>query len=220
MLKREEILEILKQAKCIDSKFEIFGSAKHQYRLNPPLRASFVRRVEEKYGFVLPEDYFRFITEVGDGGAGPDYGIEPFANLLIEGKSPRAEKFREAYTCSLAKLFVPRQMMPDEVEDYAIATIEAYKRNPDRYFIYEKADENDLCNMDGFYILGTHGCQWDFGLALSGEKRGQVFDTDNEGAYGFVAESFSEFYQNWLDDISDTKKVREELERWRRQLHR
>lgn len=216
MFKREEVIKILRQAQCIDSKFEIFGASTHRYRLNPPIRASFVRRAEEKYGFVLPEDYFRFITEVGDGGAGPDYGIKPFVNMLMEGKSPRSEKFREAYLYSLAKLFVPRQMMPDEVEDYAIATIEAYKRNPDRYFVYEKMDENDLCGTDGFYILGTHGCQWDFGLVLSGEKRGQVFDTDNEGAYGFISGSFDEFYQNWLDYISDTKKICEELERWRK----
>lgn len=216
MFKREEVIKILRQAQCIDAKFEIFGASTHRYRLNPPIRASFVRRAEEKYGFVLPEDYFRFITEVGDGGAGPDYGIKPFVNMLMEGKSPRSEKFREAYLYSLAKLFVPRQMMPDEVEDYAIATIEAYKRNPDRYFVYEKTDENDLCGTDGFYILGTHGCQWDFGLVLSGEKRGQVFDTDNEGAYGFISGSFDEFYQNWLDYISDTKKICEELERWRK----
>lgn len=216
MFKREEVIKILRQAQCIDAKFEIFGASTHRYRLNPPIRASFVRRAEEKYGFVLPEDYFRFITEVGDGGAGPDYGIKPFVNMLMEGKSPRSEKFREAYLYSLAKLFVPRQMMPDEVEDYAIATIEAYERNPDRYFVYEKTDENDLCGTDGFYILGTHGCQWDFGLVLSGEKRGQVFDTDNEGAYGFISGSFDEFYQNWLDYISDTKKICEELERWRK----
>ena len=61
--------------------------------------------------------------------------------------------------------------MSDEVEDYAIATREAYEQNPEEYFVYEKADDNDLCDTDGFLELGTHGCRWDFGLIISGKKR-------------------------------------------------
>ena len=72
MFQREEILKILSQAQKVDKKFELFGSSTHKYKLNPPIQASFVRSIEEKYGFTLPEDYFRFITEVADGGAGPD----------------------------------------------------------------------------------------------------------------------------------------------------
>lgn len=191
----------------------------HRYRLNPPISVSFVRMVEEKYGFSLPEDYFRFITEVGDGGAGPDYGIVPFGDFLIEEKSPGAEKFKEAYRRSLANSFIPRQMLADEVEDYAF-TRAAYEQNPDSYFIYEKPDDNALCGTDGFLVLGTHGCQWDFGIITVGDKRGQVFDTDNEGAYGFASGSFNEFYQSWLDRISDTEGLRKKLEEWKKRLQK
>ena len=62
MYNREEILKILNQAQKIDKKFEMFGSSTHKYVLNPPIQASFVRSIEVKYGFTLPEDYFRFIT--------------------------------------------------------------------------------------------------------------------------------------------------------------
>ncbi len=82
--------------------------------------------------------------------------------------------------------------------------------------IYEKPEPYDLCDTDGFYVLGTHGCQWDFGLVISGDRRGQVFDTDNAGAYCFVSGSFEEFYQNWLAYISDMEKLKEDLEKWRR----
>ncbi len=91
--------------------------------------------------------------------------------------------FEEAYQCSLKNPFIPRRMMSEEVEDYAFAK-EAYEQNPDQYFIYEK-EEYDLCNTDGFLVLGTHGSQWDFGLIVSGERKGQVFDTDNEGGLCF-----------------------------------
>lgn len=219
MFKRKEIIKILNQAQHIDAKYELFGASTHQYRLNPPISESFVRNVETQYGFTLPEEYFQFITEIGDGGAGPDYGIRPFTNILIKGSSPGAEKFREAYRYSLANSFTPRKMRTDEVEEYAIATRKAYEQNPDRYFIYKDFEHNDLNDTDGFFFLGTHGCQWDFGLITSGERRGQVFDTDNEGAYCFVSYNFNEFYQNWLNRISDTERFQQELEE-RREIRR
>lgn len=37
----------------------------------------------------------------------------------------------------------------------------------------------------------------------------------HKGAYCFVANSFEEFYQNWLDGISDTEKLRRKLEEQR-----
>ena len=214
MFIQEEVIEILNQAQQIDSKYEMFGASTHKYSLNPPIRESFVRGVEERYGFKLPEDYFRFITEIGDGGAGPDYGIRPFVTIMEKGKSPTLEKWKESYRFDLAKSFAPRKMRADEVDDYAIATREAYDQNPDDYFIF--IDENDYIYEDGFFVLGTHGCQWDFGIIISGEKRGQIFDTDNEGAYGFVSHSFEEFYQNWLNQISDTERFQQELENRRR----
>ncbi len=215
MFKRKEVIEILKKAQHIDSKYERFGAATHQYKLNQPIKKSFVHEVEERYGFLLPDDYVRFITEVGDGGAGPDYGIKPFSHFYLKAQSPGREKFREAYRQSLALPFTPRQMLVNEVEKYAIARREIYEQNPEQYFIYEKEDENALCDTDGFLVLGTHGCQWDFGLIITGEKKGQVFDTDNEGAYGFVSNSFFEFYQNWLEQISDLERFEKEMKKRR-----
>lgn len=216
MFKGEEVEKILRHAENIDPKYEMFGASAHQYKLNPPLSKTFVHEVEEEYHFLLPEDYVQFITEVGDGGAGPDYGICSFKNFLAKGSSPGAEKFREAYRCSLAEAFKLRPMEADEVEEYAFAR-EAYERNPEKYFVNDKAvDEYTLCNTDGYYVLGTHGCQWNFGLITAGERRGQVFDTDNEGGFVFVAYSFSEFYQNWLDYISDMERFQNDLEKWRK----
>lgn len=219
MFRREKIEQILDCARVVDKKYELFGASTHKYKLNPPISASFVRSIEEKYGFTLPEDYFSFITEIGDGGAGPDYGIQSFTEFLQEGKDTYSKRYWEEYRYSQAKPFVPRPMKDHEVEEFAIATREAYERNPDNYYICEEDLETRFCDTDGFLTLGTHGCQWDFGLIITGEKRGQVFDTDNEGAYGFVANSFTEFYQRWLDRLSDTEGLQKELE-YRRELRR
>lgn len=216
MFIRDEIIKILQQAGEIDFKYELFGASTHRYRLNPPIRASFVREVEGKYGFSLPDDYVQFITEIGDGGAGPDHGIYPFADFVKKGINEYAEKYRVSYRNSLAKPFLPRPLLADEFDDFAIGTKEAYEQNPDSYFVFENPDENEQCDLAGYYVLGTCGCQWDFGLITAGPKYGCVFDTDNEGAYRFEADSFQEFYQNWLDKISDTEGLQRQLEERRK----
>jgi hypothetical protein len=93
MLEREKIMGVLARARQMDPECQMFGASKHQYRLNLPIEASFVRSVEAEYGFSLPEDYFRFITEIGDGGAGPDYGIGSFTDFLESARSPGASGF-------------------------------------------------------------------------------------------------------------------------------
>ena len=50
--------------------------------------------------------------------------------------------------------------------------------------------------------------------------RGQIFDTDNEGGYGFVAHNFSEFYQEWLNWLSDKEQFQKDLEKWKKILKR
>lgn len=169
--------------------------------------------VEETYHFTFPEDYFRFITQAANGGAGPDYGIMPFEDSLMSGAYG---DFQEAYKRSLETPFVPQPMMLEEVESCSFAK-DAYVQNPDKFFIYEK-EEDAVCGTDGFFVPGTHGCQWDFVLVVSGERKGQIFTADNEGAYLFKAYSFHEFYQEWLDWLSDTENVQKELTMWRERL--
>lgn len=208
----EKIAEILERAHRIDRKCELFGASGHQYKLNPPLEAAVVRSIEEAYQFTFPKDYFQFITQVANGGAGPDYGIMQFEDSL----GRRAyEHYQEAYKRSLKTPFAPRPMSPEEARCCSF-TWDSYEENPHKFFIYEK--EDSICDTDGFFVLGTHGCQWDFGLAVSGEHKGQVFTKDNEGAFLLKAHSFSQFYQEWLDWLSDLDNIQRELDMWHERL--
>lgn len=225
MFKRDDVEAILKRAEQVDlnvgkkygsigeklfgTKYTLFGAEKHKYKLNPPIDRSLVQSAEERYGFTLPRDYFEFITEAGDGGAGPDYGIYPFAEFISESNDMNGNA--EPYRKSLAVPFAPRRMLPDEVEEFAITPREGYDKEPHKFFVYEKDNDDYDWDTDGFLIIGTHGCQWDFALVTAGERRGQIFDTDNEGACAFVAGSFEEFYRSWLDRLSDTERFRQEL---------
>lgn len=61
-----------------DRRRKVFGAGSHNYRLNPPIDAEIVATFESQHGILLPEDYRRFLTEFGNGGAGPFYGLFPF----------------------------------------------------------------------------------------------------------------------------------------------
>ena len=145
----EKIVAILEQARRIDQKCQLFGASENQYKLNPPLNAAVVRLVEETYHFTFPEDYFQFITQVADGGAEPDYGIMPFEASL---RSEAYNDFQEAYKRSLKTPFVPRPMMPEDVERHSFSK-DSYERNPDQFLICEKG-EDDICGtVFGFWEL-------------------------------------------------------------------
>ena len=55
----------------------VFGSDQHKFALNEPLPESAVSMFERDLSIQLPNEYRSFITGVGDGGAGPFYGVFP-----------------------------------------------------------------------------------------------------------------------------------------------
>ncbi|MFC7246025.1 HEAT repeat domain-containing protein [Catellatospora aurea] len=58
----------------------VFGVEAHGFQLNPPLAEETVTLFESDHGVDLPEAYRRFVTRLGDGGAGPDYGLLPLGD--------------------------------------------------------------------------------------------------------------------------------------------
>lgn len=65
----------LDDAARVDPRHRRFGVAGHRYRLAPPLTPTRVEAIEAAIGHTLPASYRRFVTELGDGGAGPFHGV-------------------------------------------------------------------------------------------------------------------------------------------------
>src|SRR5688572_19502657 len=73
----KEVLQKIEQLRSRDAAFELFGASTHRYKFNPPLQPEQVAAFEASHAVRLPEDYRDFILNVGNGGAGPCYGIYP-----------------------------------------------------------------------------------------------------------------------------------------------
>lgn len=81
-LDAEQVHARLAEFRRADPKFEVFGAEEHRYTLDPPLPEEEVRALERRFGITLPADYRQFVTQVGDGGAGPGDGLAPLAELF------------------------------------------------------------------------------------------------------------------------------------------
>jgi hypothetical protein len=75
----QEALSVVEKLSALDMRRRVFGAFRHDYRFNAPLSMKRVEKFERDHKVSLPTPYRRFITELGDGGAGPYYGIVPLA---------------------------------------------------------------------------------------------------------------------------------------------
>jgi len=80
--KLNQVKTKLEKIRSQDVKLEGFGARAHKYRLNPPVLDEQLRYFEETHQITLPEDYRVFLAQVGNGSAGPYYGLMGLENCL------------------------------------------------------------------------------------------------------------------------------------------
>ena len=73
---------------------EDYEAKAHGYLLHPRLSEAEAISVEARLGVRLPAEYREFVTLVGDGGAGPGFGLHSLRELMAKGVKAR-RKSRE-----------------------------------------------------------------------------------------------------------------------------
>jgi len=71
-----EIRDRIRLLAAIDRDRRVFGASAHDYRLAPRLSGAELAALEARLG-PLPDEYRRFVQELGAHGAGPYYGLLP-----------------------------------------------------------------------------------------------------------------------------------------------
>ena len=92
----KKLKELLQRLETEDKNLRVFGASGHKYKLRPTLSKSELQEFEQTYQVKLPEDYRFFLKEIGNGGAGPGYGLYPL--------SKTTDNFRPDVPFSLASL--------------------------------------------------------------------------------------------------------------------
>jgi hypothetical protein len=214
---RRDIVALLNELDRWDPKRKLFGSNGHQYKLRPPLPGSVIEAFERQYGVALPQDYRYFITVIGDGGAGPFYGVFPFGqhddchdycawdrgHLVGDFSKP----FPHVTDWNLPASFWDNEpdLSPETPVEVQDKLMEAWDKE-----LEEKYWNPSLVN--GAIPICHLGCAQRHWLVINGEQRGYVWDddrSDNKGLHPVRDEpgsqmTFSDWYMSWLYQASRT----------------
>lgn len=164
----------LAELQAQDPDYKIFGARRHRHRLGPRLSAREVAAVETEIGIELPASFRTFLTEVGNGGAGPSYGLYGLEEAIRLDAKEFPERPPDFYTTPFphpANWDPPPGDQPDDYEEARWVT--------------------------GSLALAEFGCGAFYRLVLND---GQVWFDDRCSDAGIVREGdFSEWYLSWLE---------------------
>jgi hypothetical protein len=181
------IRERLAQLRAQDPDYTRFGADEHRYALSPPLTQSEVARFESEHDVRLPENYRTFLLEVGDGGAGPSYGLYPLSGSSRDGEE-LAE--RPASGC-LATPF-------PHTEGWNPPRLRA-NSEPTAPGALTRAEYLDARWITGSLIIAEDGCGTVHRLIVTGPARGQVWWDDRGEGHGLQPDAdFHTWYTSWL----------------------
>jgi hypothetical protein len=187
----------------------LFGSNTHGYAFGPCLGEAQICAVEEDVGIRFPESYRHFLQHVGNGGAGPGYG------LLALGDSMR-DRLRERLAQPFPAVFVAPvppaaentvksnddDGVGDEPED--LDPLWQDSRSPDvlcEWVRYsggrepvhsgssegaeaEEAQRDAWGHYPGAIEVAHYGCGIAALLVVSGPERGAIWVDDPNGSFG------------------------------------
>jgi HEAT repeat protein len=156
-----------------------FGVQRHGFRLAPPLPPAEAAQFEAAHRIALPPAYRRFITELGNGGAGPSYGLLPLSQGCAEASGTSDRLAEPSY-------FAPGTHFEDTWWD-------------------ERCDaEDEEAPLRGCLAIVHHGCTGYSYLVVTGTAAGRMVNLDYNGVpVPYVTEDadFLAWYERWLDEL-------------------
>jgi len=201
-LEFEAIREDLERLRKTRVSPTIFGADEHKYILNEPVTEAVLTEFEAKHAIHLPADYRQFLTEVGNGGAGPYYGVFKLGEM--DHYSGWTEN--DGFVGDLSKPFPHTEAWNDLADEPDPGTDddEAYEEQltvfEERYWSSE--------NVNGAIPICHLGCalrQW---LIVTGVEAGHIWcdeRVDRKGLFPLSGKTgervtFYRWYRDWLDE--------------------
>lgn len=191
---------------------KVFGADLHQFRLNPPLKENAVSAFESRHRIRLPEDYRGFLLHVGNGGAGPAYGLFRLGEMDDSNAFARWKE-NNGFVGTLSLPFPHTGPWNDLSGKPAFD--ESREMDQEYEYAYNelltKWEEEhywNTCYIHGAIPICHIGCAYREWLIITGPERGNVWNdsrVDEEGLYPVeIAQkpraSFLQWYCDWLDN--------------------
>lgn len=185
---------------------EVFGANGHMFIVNPTLPEAEILAFETQHRIVLPADYREFLLRIGNGGAGPYYGVFPLGQMDgIKGMKPWREN--DGFVGVLSEPFaltrdwndlngMPSDDLIDDEEGEYEKQLDEFEK---RYW--------HASLMNGAVPICHEGCALRIWLVVAGEQAGRLW-RDRRAEYMGVEPmltsdgapaTFSRWYDEWLE---------------------
>ncbi len=178
-------------------------------RLDPPLSEEQVADFETRVGVRLPEEYRRFLLEIGDGPSeeklhgrrlspaeieemGLDAGKVVIEHDQVEQKRREGSPYYGLQPLERT-VVADRGCMLRPGVAFPLTTTWIWGTEPEPDEARIKATYTD-----GHLFLGTDGCGMDYLLIVTGPQRGCIWDRADGGAC-LLSLDFLDWYEQWLD---------------------
>jgi hypothetical protein len=184
----------------------VFGSDGHGFQMNPVLSESEAAAFERDHRIVLPSDYRQFAIQVGNGGAGPFYGVFPLG-FRDDNFDQRQWQENDGFIGTVSEPFRFQEEWND-LSGYPEADL--MKRDETEYNRQIEQFEGEYWSselMNGGLPICHEGCALRIWLLVTGEQAGQRWE-DRRSEYkglrpvllaGGLAATFSKWYCERLD---------------------
>jgi hypothetical protein len=190
--KAQQLKDKLNKLKELDKNCEVFGSDLHKYTLNSCLSLAEVSNVESKCNIILPDDYREFLLELGNGGAGPGYGLLEIniEKLIVDASQCNSLSQPFLLTKEWNNLDLPQVSDGSGVNTYF-----------DPKFIH------------GTIAIAHYGCGIQARLIITGEERGNIWidDRTNEAGIYPLTTHYAAFFHDDPDIEADLYESVEEV---------
>lgn len=180
----------------------IFGARQHQYRPNPTISREKIEIFEARHNITLPKEYADFLTNVGNGGVGPFYGLEPLKNVLFDDLDYK----RPESTLDPSKPFLLREAWNPKFKPTV-----SIEENEEEYYNQLSTFEQEYFSnehMNGTIAICNFGCGVSLHLVVNGEEYGNIWTNNRSSDYGIHPScelgntekiGFLDWYELWLD---------------------
>ncbi|MEA5617534.1 SMI1/KNR4 family protein [Cronbergia sp. UHCC 0137] len=180
MNKLLQLKQKLKQLAILDATFEVFGSESHEYQLNSCLKDVDIQAFETQYQITLPNEYRCFLLEVGNGGAGPGYGLYKILEPICKNEmvaTPSQKKYDIiSQTFSLTQAWNNLDLPKDAYLD-------------DKF-------------IQGAFVIANYGCGIYALLVITGEQKGKIWidDRTNDSGIYPASKNFCHYFHDLEPD--------------------
>lgn len=175
-----ELIRLVDRAKELDTEYRQFGAERHRYEFNPVIPLSEVRSFENRHHIRLPQGYVDFLTQVGNGGAGPDYGIYSLEQAEQSGYYDHKNSFCHYTATKFQSDYATLPYVLDDVPPMVNASLTparweewytALKTLPENHHDY---DEMYKQAYNGLLQIIDSGCSSGYMLVCHGEMNGEM----------------------------------------------